>query len=294
VEDVLELVKTDEKIVCDGKRAYMPHPIFQSALFAATRVRRDGEYRKKSLTIVRENQFGDTVTIFTPKTLFVSPDMGVFLATIACAQKAGIYHLIDPKTNDEEPYSLISKFPISWLYELTGMASNGMGWYQLRSSLEALGQVGIRINYGMTKESFKRHGKNSLFAVDNFWRVFIEKRKGRKGSLVKLFPSPVLIPMDFYLWADAELCNKLKSDTAKGIFWQLICREHLAGTAEEWRQWLNAGEGRDAKVWKSRCLMPALEELAGYGYRIKEDRDRSRSERPGVEQKRLSKTKRKR
>jgi len=79
VEDVLELVKTDEKIACDGKRAYMPHPIFQSTLFAATRVRRDGEYRKKSLTIVRENQFGDTVTIFTPKTLFVSPDMACFL-----------------------------------------------------------------------------------------------------------------------------------------------------------------------------------------------------------------------
>ena len=28
MEDVLELVKSDEKIVCDGKRAYMPHPIF--------------------------------------------------------------------------------------------------------------------------------------------------------------------------------------------------------------------------------------------------------------------------
>lgn len=294
MEDVLELVKSDEKIVCDGKRAYMPHPIFQSTLFAATRVRRDGEYRKKSLTIVRENQFGDTVTIFTPKTLFVSPDMGVFLATIACAQKAGIYHLIDPKTNDEEPYSLISKFPISWLYELTGMASNGMGWYQLRSSLEALGQVGIRINYGMTKESFKRHGKNSLFAVDNFWRVFIEKRKGRKGSLVKLFPSPVLIPMDFYLWADAEFCNKLRSDTAKGIFWQLICREHLTGTAEEWRQWLNAEGKWETKKWKSAQLMPALEELAGYGYRIKENEDKITVERPGVEQKRLSKTKRKR
>jgi len=291
VEDVLELVKSDEKIVCDGKRAYMPHPIFQSTLFAATRVRRDGEYRKKSLTIVRENQFGDTVTIFTPKTLFVSPDMGVFLATIACAQKAGIYHLIDPKTNDEEPYSLISKFPISWLYELTGMASNGMGWYQLRSSLEALGQVGIRINYGMTKESFKRHGKNSLFAVDNFWRVFIEKRKGRKGSLVKLFPSPVLIPMDFYLWADAELCNKLRSDTAKGIFWQLICREHLTGTAEEWRKWLNAGEERETKKWKSRCLMPALEELAEYGYQVKENGDEITVKRPGAEKKRLPKPK---
>lgn len=294
MEDVLELVKSDEKIVCDGKRAYMPHPIFQSTLFAATRVRRDGEYRKKSLTIVRENQFGDTVTIFTPKTLFVSPDMGVFLATIACAQKAGIYHLIDPKTNDEEPYSLISKFPISWLYELTGMASNGMGWYQLRSSLEALGQVSITINYNTTKKSFERHDGEAFFAVDNFWRVFIEKRKGRKGSIVRLSPSPVLIPRDYYLWADAELCNKLKSDTAKGIFWQLICREHLTGTAEEWRQWLNVSEGRDVKVWKSRCLMPALEELAGYGYRIKENEDKIMVERPGVEPKRLSKAKRKR
>ena len=174
------------------------------------------------------------------------------------------------------------------------MASNGMGWYQLRSSLEALGQVSITINYNTTKKSFERHDGDAFFAVDSFWRVFIEKRKGRKGSIVRLSPSPVLIPRDYYLWADAELCNKLKSDTAKGIFWQLICREHLTGTAEEWRQWLNAEGKWETKKWKSAQLMPALEELAGYGYRIKENEDKITVERPGVEQKRLSKTKRKR
>jgi len=282
----------DKSIVADGRRAYLPHPIFQSTLFAATRVRRDGEYRKRTLTIVRENQFGDSITISAPKTLFVSPDMGVFLATVACAQKAGYYALVDPMTGKPEPI-LKSEFPLSWLYELTGTSSQGKGWYQLRSSLEALGQVSITINYDMTKENMKRHGR-TMFAVDNFWRVFIETHKGRKGSIVKLFPSPVLLPREYSLWADAELCNKLKSDTAKGIFWQLICREHQSGTAEEWRKWLNAGEGREIKVWKSRCLMPALEELARYGYQVKEDGDEITVKRPATEKKALPKPKRKR
>ena len=47
---------------------------------------------------------------------------------------------------------------------------------------------------------------------------------------------------------------------------------------------------------RNRCIAVHLndEELAGYGYRIKEDRDKITVERPGVELKRLSKAKRKR
>ena len=82
-------VKVNKDIVVDGRKAYLPHPIFQSTLFAATRTRKEGEYRKNGLTIVSENKFGDTITISAPRTLFVSPDMGVFLATVACAQRAG-------------------------------------------------------------------------------------------------------------------------------------------------------------------------------------------------------------
>jgi len=288
-EKRLVKLEYDKSIVANGQRAYLPHPIFQSTLFAATRVRQNGEYRKNALTIVRENQFGDSVTIFAPRTLFVSPDMSVFLATVACAQKAGYYALVDPMTGKPEPI-LKSEFPLSWLYELTGTSSQGKGWYQLRSSLEALGQVGITIDYDMTEENMKRHG-GARFVVDSFWRVLIEKRKGRNGSLVRLYPSHVLFPENHYLWADAELCSKLKRDTAKGIFWQLICREHLTGTAENWRKWLDAGEEREVKVWKSRCLMPALEELAEYGYQIKENGDEITVKRPGAEKKRLPKPK---
>lgn len=276
-------VWVSEKIAVDGRKAYLPHPIFQSTLFAATRTRKEGEYRKNRLTIVHENKMGDRITVFAPRTLFVSPDMGVFLATVACAQRAGFRALVDAETGEMEPF-VKTKFPLSWLYELTGMSSQGQGRYQLLTSLEVLGQVGLTIKFS-NKSVFERQSGRFEFIVNNFWSLFIESRKGRKGSLVRLYPSPFLVPQEHFLWADAELCNKLKKDTAKGIFWQLICREHLTGTAEEWRRWLNAGEVWEVKKWKSARLMPALEELAGYGYTVKEDGDEITVARPSVEKK---------
>lgn len=269
MEKVEHEVIISEKIAADGKKAYLPHPVFQSTLFAATRTRKEGEHRKNGLTIVRETKFGDIVTVSAPRTLFVSPDMGVFLATVACAQRAGFHALVDSKTGEMEPF-VKTEFPMSWLYELTGISSKGKGWYQLSTSLEVLGHVGLSIRFSDKSDSRRQKSKYS-FVVTNFWNLFVEKRKGRKGSLVKLYPSVHLVPQEHFLWADAELCNKLKKDTAKGIFWQLICREHQKGTAEDWRRWLNAGEESEVKVWKSKRLMPALEELAGHGYVIKED-----------------------
>jgi len=52
-------------------------------------------------------------------------------------KRLGYYALVDPMTGKPEPI-LKSEFPLSWLYELTGTSSQGKGWYQLRSSLEAL------------------------------------------------------------------------------------------------------------------------------------------------------------
>ncbi len=283
MEKIEKKVKVSKDIVVDGRKAYLPHPIFQSTLFAATRTRKEGEYRKNRLTIVHENKMGDRITVFAPRTLFVSPDMGVFLATVACAQRAGFRALVDAETGEMEPF-VKTEFPLSWLYELTGMSSQGQGRYQLLTSLEVLGQVGLTIKFS-NKSVFKRQSGRFEFVVNNFWSLFIESRKGRKGSLVRLYPSPFLVPQEHFLWADAELCNKLKKDTAKGIFWQLICREHLTGTAEEWRRWLNAEEGQELKWWKSARLMPALEELAGYGYTVKEDGDEITVTRPSVEKK---------
>lgn len=290
-----ELVKVGvpEDLIVDGRRAYLPHPIFQSTLFAATRARRDGEYRKDTpTTVVHVNKFGDKLTVFAPRTLFVSPDMGVFLATVACAQKGGVHMLMDPVTNKLVEVSMV-EFPLSWLYDLTGMASNGKGWYQLRSSLEALAYVSIAIHRDAESIRNDRKYKSRFlsYSVSHLWSVNIETRKGCKGSIVRLYPSSLLVPDKTSLWADAELCNKLRKDTAKGIFWQLICREHLTGTAEEWRKWINAGEEREVKVWKSRCLMPALEELAEYGYQVKENGDEITVKRPGAEKKRLPKPK---
>jgi len=281
MEKVEKKVRVSKDIPVDGKKAYLPHPVFQSTLFAATRTRKEGEYRKNSLTVVSENQFGDIVTIVSPRTLFVSPDMGVFLATVACAQHAGFTIFVNSETGEQEPF-MRAEFPLSWLYELTGISGKGKGRYQLLTSLEVLGHVGLSIRFSDKSALTRQRGKYS-FIVDNFWRLSIERRMGRKGSIVKLYPSPFLAPKERFLWADAELCNKLKKDTAKGIFWQLICREHQTGTAEEWRKWLNASEDWEVKKWKHAQLIPALEELAGYGYTVKEDGDEITVARPKTE-----------
>jgi len=261
-------VRVKKRPVTDGKRAYLPHPVFQSTLFAATRARQENEYRKRSVVIERTNNFGDVLTIRSPRTLFTCPDMGVFLATVACVQKAGFERVVRPSTG-QELSMLVSEFPLKWLYELTRIRGDGKGWYQLLTSLETLGSVSISVKFANDTKNMERHGSKCSFVLDSFWSLRINKRKGRGGSIVEIYPSKFLIPTKSYLWADAELCNKLRSDTARGVFWQLISREHLAGTVEEWQSYLGA-RSWEPRVWKSLHLMPALEELANYGYNTKE------------------------
>ena len=184
-------VWVSEKLQLTGRRRVAASSVLSLPLFAATRARKEGEYRKNGLTIVSENKFGDTITISAPRTLFVSPDMGVFLATVACAQRAGFRALVDAETGEMEPF-VKTEFPLSWLYELTGMSSQGQGRYQLLTSLEVLGQVGLTIKFS-NKSVFERQSGKFGLSLTIFG--VCSSRVARDGrSLVRLYPSPFLVP----------------------------------------------------------------------------------------------------
>lgn len=247
----------------DGRRAHLPHPLFQSAVFLCTRSREPDEYRKRSMVRAFKNIFGDVVTIRSSRTLLACPDMGVFLATVALIQKHGFSELIDSATG-ETTHRVRSVFPISELYDLTGMGRSSAR-ERLLTSLEVLGSVTLSVRYAQTEKNLVRHRNFRSFEMSSWWDVIIVPRRGRAGSLVELYPSHYLIPTEKNLWADAELCNKIKNDTARSIFWNLIARQHYKGGVEQWRNLLGS-QSQSLRKWEVNCLCPALDELAVHGY----------------------------
>ncbi len=251
----------------DGRKAYLPHPFFQNSIFLCTRARNPDEYRKRSVTVEVTNRNGDIMTVRSARTLFASPDMGVFLAVVALLQKHGVHDLVDSVTG-EVAGRVRSTFPIGELYDLTGMGRSAAR-ERLLTSLDVLGSVSLSVKYGLTPENLERHRLSLGFQMSSFWDLNIVPRKGRRGSIVELFPSRYLIPNDHNLWADAALCNALQIDTARAIFWALICRQHFCGTVAEWQKLLGS-QYQALRNWRANHFLPALEELTKYGYKVTE------------------------
>lgn len=259
--------RIENEVDCNGRFAYLPHTLFQSTLFSATRERSENEYRKNHTVIVKkENEFGDTVTVKSPQTLFARPDMGVFLAVVGLVQKNGFEPLIG-QVSGEHSGKLWSKIPITELYDLTKMGIGGRSSARERllQSLVTLGATSVEVQY---KNPDKHNGQRH-FAMSQFWLSTVVPRKGRGGSTIEFIISPFLLPRKHFLFADAELCNSLKSDTARAIFWNLICREHFRGTVEDWRRIIGS-QYKAVRNWKKDHFLPALDELSRHKYTIVE------------------------
>lgn len=260
--------RIENEVDCNGRFAYLPHTLFQSTLFSATRERSENEYRKNHTVIVKkENEFGDTVTVKSPQTLFARPDMGVFLAVVSLVQKNGFEPLIG-QVSREHSGKLWSKIPITELYDLTKMGIGGRSSARERllQSLVTLGATSVEVQY---KNPDKHNGQRH-FAMSQFWLSTVVPRKGRGGSTIEFIISPFLLPRKHFLFADAELCNSLKSDTARAIFWNLICREHFRGTVEDWHR-IVGSQYKAIRNWKKDHFLPALNELSRHRYTILED-----------------------
>lgn len=252
----------------DGKKAYLPQPLMQGMPFLLSRKwKKEGQEGKGRSIIKRRNSWGDLMIIESRRPLLVSPDMGIFVAVIALCQHHGIRRLIEEDTGNPS-HRLVSRFPISELYEITGMR-RGQARIALLDSMECLGSTSISVRYAVNNNK-SRHANKPRYSLTSFWDIFVDPRKGRAGSLVTLYLADAVIPRRTYLWADAGLCNRLRRDTARAIFWSLLSREHFGGTLVEWQQ-LIGGESGDIWHWRDRQFLPALEELASHGYDVRGD-----------------------
>lgn len=244
-------------------RCYLPHTLAQSALFAlardpgcsfdeASRLIRCGAGTEISFT----NLKGDNVTLYAPRLLYCTPDMGTFLATIAAAQQAGISeYRLSSKTTP----IYFSKFPVGALYEILAITSKKSNrlWY----SLDAVGATRINVEYADPV----KHGNQPKWSSRSFWETEYFPRKGRSGGHIEMMLAPCLVPQRHYLWANAVEINSLKSDTARAIYWALLSREHWGLTVDEWQKALRSVDQNQWR-WRDEYLIPGLRELENLGF----------------------------
>ncbi len=243
--------------------ARLPYPLLQNTLFRCSHFINSLDNNNGRVTYKTTNKFGDEVIICSERHLSVSPYMDIFLATVALMQKYGF------QTDEENPQRLYSTFPFPELCAVIG-AKKGFGFIKqnLPEHLKALGRTSFTVNYAEDSNDATRCVEGTSFSIPFFWDVEIISRKGKLGNIVKIFPSEHFIPKKDYFKLDALLCNSLKRDASKAIFWHLIGRQHLKATVQDWYALLGSRASCIYR-WKSDCFLPALKELAEFGYTIK-------------------------
>ncbi|NCC62829.1 MAG: hypothetical protein EOM12_18335, partial [Verrucomicrobiae bacterium] len=100
-------------------KAKLPHPLVQNAIFEACRLSESRDSIDpgpgcKGLRVIftKTNIDGDVMTITAPRRLKANPDMGVFLAGVALAQK----YMGIPENLEDLPLKVNVTFPITEFY----------------------------------------------------------------------------------------------------------------------------------------------------------------------------------
>ncbi|WP_156923410.1 hypothetical protein [Aminobacterium mobile] len=245
------------------KKAYLPHIFFRSCIFPATRapMPRGAYARNGKIYFQQKNNFGEEILVSSREPLRANPEMGVFLGVLALLQKYGAEKLVGADTGTDSG-RYMSSFPLSELYDIC-RAGRGAGRENVRHSVEILGEITLAARFS---------GGNEFYS--NFWATKIEKR-GRKGAVATIYPLRFFIPEEGEkkecLYADAAELNSINSDTARGIYWALIPRQHFAGTPEDFQKLI----GAQTDIWQfeRRGLIPALEELEKIKFTIAKNND---------------------
>lgn len=258
-------------------KACLPHPLVQNAVFEACRLR---EYRNsidpgsdfKSLKVIftRKNDDGDIMTITSPRRLKANPDMGVFLAGVALAQK----YMSVPDNPSELPLKVNVTFPITEFYDLVApndrRALISKSRLKFDESLNVLAQTNIAVAYGA--KGIKKHGGAASYSMrSSLWDYRFDPLRGRTGGSITLAILSDFIPRDYYVWADAALCNRFESVVSRQIFWQLVERQHFKADVHALAEMCGLPLESRLDRWYKRNLLPSIEELSSSGYIIKRE-----------------------
>ena len=257
-------------------KAKLPHPLVQNAIFAACKggveeplVNPDhGEDR--SVVFKTVNATGDVMLVVSPRRLKTNPDMGVFLAGVALAQK----YMPTQTEEDWKNIKINVTFPVREFYDLVApgelrpKASKNRLWFE--ESLCTLAKTSISVTFG--DPGIGKHGGNLRYQMQSsLWDYKFCPLRGRSGGTIVLSILSDFVPRDYYVWADAALCNRLESQVSREIFWQLIGREHFRIDVSTLSCLCGVSPQSRLDKWDRRALQPALEELSSCGYRIERE-----------------------
>lgn len=265
LDDVEKVIALHSKDGADGRRIFLPHSLCQSTLFAVAKktdsgfLLGDGSYFRRDpggVLLKYTNSFGDTVTVTAPRMLYCSPDLPIFVSVVALMQKHGIHeYSLRGKTSPV----FFSKFPAHELYELMKVSSHHAS--RLRDGIQIIGNTNVFVEYNNPEN----HGQHVKWSSGPFWSFESISRKGRAGNTLEFLLNSFIVPREHYLYSDAMVLNGLSLDVSRGIYWALICRQHLRGTVPEWQKVLLAPDANTLR-WEKKRLVPALEELRSVGF----------------------------
>jgi len=266
-------LKTVDKII----KARLPHPLVQNAIFEACRLSalRDSidpapDFKAMRVIFTKKNSDGDIMSITSPRRLKANPDMGVFLAGVALAQK--YMNIPDPAA--ELPLKVNVQFPITEFYNIVAprprRAIASKNRLRFDESLNVLAQTSIAVVYG--NKGQKKHGGNTGYSMrSSLWDYRFDPSKGRTGGTITLAILSDFIPRDYYLWADAAQCNCFESPVSRQIFWQLVGRQHFRSNVVALADICGLPAESRLDRWYKRNLLPAVDELNSAGYIIKRE-----------------------
>lgn len=271
--------KINTKINANGDRAYLPHPLFQSNIFAVSDSwqleSEAAEHRKWTFRHI--NRWGDTVTVKSCTPLTPAGHMGIFLSVISlflkhCEHKEPQTYTSDIQAERRQP-SYAAEIPVSELYDKLGEGYSRLNkrksWQRIETALTALATMTISVRYA--QEQVQKHGGSLGFDLDGLFAWHREIRHGRSGSILHISLCDALMPYNEKpLYASAKICNVLRSETARTLFWNLTCSRHITATIDQYHA-MTASVAGNIQKWKTEQFKPALEQLTSQGYYVRWD-----------------------
>lgn len=127
-----------------------------------------------------------------------------------------------------------AEFSISDLYDLLQVSSKKID--RVRESMLTIGWTDISWTYARPEN----HNEVCGHEISSLWSFEINKRYGRNGSTVILYPADELIPTGQLLYTCASDCVKLQRPHSRALYWNLMGVEHLRGNLDTFRYYCNS------------------------------------------------------